>query len=257
MKRAAVSFTFFDDIKTVYGLIKGDEPLAILFSPSALSFPSQPESVVVSVIGGEKFYAEIINIDGNLAHFEKKAHILKDAGGGLSVDYKSEFTAAIVTDGNRSLYLSYCNQINSSSRNKLSAKLGEMLKREDSENVEIFAFLFDMNSKLDEILSILKPPFAVDGGFAIRCMSLSGVGFTFFSAGALDGVKTLFIRALLSDAGGRFYFGALCDIELIKENNDGSGLYSCKYLNLDEDIKDAIVRFLFSREREILKEARF
>lgn len=259
MKRAIVSFTFFNDIKTVYGFIKSDEPLTLVFSSSGLSFPSQPESVVISITGsGEKFYAEIIDIDGNIARFKRKSDILKDlSAGGLNVDYKSEFTAAIVTEENMPLYLSYCNEINSGSRNKLSVRLKEILKREDSENVEIFAFLFDMNSKLDEILSILKPPFAIEGGFSIKSVSLNVDGFTFFSVKDLVGVETLFIRAFLSDAGDRFYFGALCDIDLVKKNHDGSGIYSGRYSKLDEDIKDAIVRFLFSREREILKEARF
>lgn len=259
MKRIAASFTFFGDIITAYGYVIKEEPFTVSFPPSSVIFPSVPESVVLSPIGssGERFYAEILNMESGTAVFKKLGPapaVVEDTG--FSVGYKNEFTVASVMEENIALYSSYVSEINAAAKSRLASRLKEMLKREESENYEIFSFLFEINSKLDEILSVLKPPFPIEGGFTVRGVSIWGGGVSFFTDAPISEVKTVFLRALLSETADRFYFASLADLYPIKMNPDGSGIYGARFIGLDENIKDAVMRFIFAREREILKEAR-
>lgn len=259
MKRIAVSFTFFDDIKTAYGFIRNEEPLTIMFPLASVFLYAKPEKIMVSFIGdgGIIFDAELVSFDENIGVFKLLGEGRKDEiKGGLTVDYKAPLTVALVSEDKTSLYLSQCREINGALRNKLSVRLKEILKREDSENMEMFSFLFEMNSKLDEILSILRPPFSVEEGFEVRGVSLCASHVLFYSDKDLSDGLSVFVRLLLSETGDRFHFAALGQLRTIKKNPDGSGIYKVNLGAIEEDIKDALVRFLFSREREILKEAR-
>lgn len=259
MKRIAVSFTFFDDIKTVYGFIRSQEPLTVAFPPSSVLLYAKPEAITVTFLGEERgsFYAELVSFEDNVAVFKPVGPAKKeDERGGLTVDYKSEFTAAVITAETASIYLSHCREINGAMRNKLSLRLKEILKREDSENLEMFSFLFEMNTKLDEILSILRPPLSIEGGFEVRGVALCSSFVSFYSDIDLKDGAGIFVRLLLSETVDRFYFAAMGSLSVLKKNPDGSGIYRVAFSAIEEDIKDALVRFLFVREREILKEAR-
>lgn len=259
MKRIAVSFTFFDDIKTVYGFIRSEEPFTVVFPPSSLFLYAKPEAVAVNFLGDRSgsFGAELLSFEDNVGVFRLANSPIKDDGrDGLTVDYKSEFTAAVVTEEKASLYISYCREINGAMKNKLSLRLKEILKREDSENLEMFSFLFEMNAKLDEILSILRPPLSVEGGFDVRGVALCASFVSFYSDIDLKDGTNMFVRLLLSETVDRFYFAAMGPLSVLKKNPDGSGIYKVTFSAAEENIKDALVRFLFVREREILKEAR-
>jgi len=111
-----------------------------------------------------------------------------------------------------------------------------------------------LHAKLDKILGALAtdpanrelPPF--------RTENLSGGGMSFtspeeYDLGDLLELKLIFNSSLSSTL---YLYGEVVQ----KEKSAGGYLIAVSFLSLDEDIREKIVRFVFEKEREILREKR-
>lgn len=251
--RARVSLFFPDDIKTFPALtLESDGPLLKVPERffSYLGLEEKTEVEYFDADGRKSCAAEIVSSDGRsvLFHLAGEPEELEES---LyhSVDYKGFFTVAPVEEGKEIEFFAMAERINSAEKNDLGRKLREAIAG-GSEDGEMLGFLSDINAKLDRILAILNPEPGVSGSFSVRGVSVSGGGFSFYSEKTPASGK-IFATALLEGAGRRVRFASLCSLNRVAGN-----IWRAGFIDPDETARDEIVRFVFAKEREILKEAR-
>ena len=257
MKRIAVFFTFFDDIKIVYGNLISNDSLTVRFPRGLNISADEIESAFIYFFSTkENIPVKIKEIFEDKVFFEELQVADNKFLRGHWVNYKNSFSLVLLDDNNSKLYNQRCLDINLSAKNKLAIGLRETVNRADNDNRELFSFLFQINSKLDEILSILKPISNAENMYEVVCSAVSTQGILFFSKTTLDTNVNVFLQGNFCGFGEHFDFALIGKPDIIKLNPDGTGIYKLSFAGLEDDIKDGIVRFIFAKEREILKEAR-
>ena len=111
-----------------------------------------------------------------------------------------------------------------------------------------------LHAQLDKILSLMTTSQVVQELPALRTESLSGGGVSFtaeeeYQLGDLLELRIIF-DSLLS---GTLH---LCGEVVQKEKTAGGYLIAVSFLSLDEDLRDEIIKFVFEKEREILRKKR-
>ena len=249
---AKISLFFREDIKTLPALtVKPEGPL-LKVPESFFSYAGSAEKITLEYFdahgrrGGE---AKVVSSEGRNVLFclTGDSEPLPDS---LyhSVDYKGFFTVAPINEGEEISFSAAAERINSAEKNDLGRKLREAMIS-GSENAEMLSFLSDINAKLDRILSIISPAPDVPNSFSVRGVSVSGGGFSFYTEREFSAGK-IFATAMLEGAGRRVRFAALCSVMKISDN-----IWRADFISPDEEARDEIVRFVFAKEREILKEA--
>lgn len=249
---AKVSLFFSEDIKTLPALtVKPEGPL-LKVPESFFSYTGSAEKITLEyfdVHGRRGGAAKVVSSEGRNVLFclTGESELLPDS---LyhSVDYKGFFTVAPVNEGEEISFSAAAERINSAEKNDLGRKLREAMIS-GSENGEMLSFLSDINAKLDRILSIISPAPDVPNSFSVRGVSVSGGGFSFYTERELSAGK-IFATAMLEGTGRRVRFAALCSVIKISDN-----IWRADFISPDEEARDEIVRFVFAKEREILKEA--
>ena len=205
-----------------------------------------------SVDGVKKtFETEAVSLEGNLLTL-KALKISETFGSSsyLNVDYKGDFTLACVTEENESKLIRLANNINSAERNDLAKKIREIILS-GTDDADVLNILAGINAKLDRILAILVPPVDVPNSFQARGVSISGGGVVFCYEGNILADK-VFITSNIEGAGISVKFAGICRVSKMLGN-----IWQADFVEIDETSRDEIVRFVFAKEREILKEARF
>jgi hypothetical protein len=118
----------------------------------------------------------------------------------------------------------------------------------------IAKWLQNINAKLDEILRMLT--IQHDGFHCLNLtkVNISGGGMSFNSEQnfAPGDILELKLMLLLQKPVAIFLYGEVLDIA--KPNPEYNT--SVQFINMDESIRDEIIRFVFETEREILRERR-
>lgn len=115
-------------------------------------------------------------------------------------------------------------------------------------------WLLLLNSKLDVILSTLELDRIDLGSLTKRTHDISGGGLSFFSSAPYRSGDILELRMLFESShpqAGVFY-GEVTN----STPYEGSFLISLKFICLDETLREEIIRYIFEREREILRAKR-
>ena len=134
----------------------------------------------------------------------------------------------------------------------VSNRLKEVYSRNDDDNREIMSFLVDINSKLDEILYLLKPKKSYNNSIENTCLFLGEDGLFYCSNQEVKN-DFEFIDIILKDNSSFFTFTSICSNTLIFKHND-KYYYYASFVELKNDLKDKLVKFIFGLEREILRE---
>lgn len=251
--KASVSLFFSDDIKTFpAAVVSRRGPVLRVPGWAVPFFASAAETAIEypSEGGRIRSAAEALSFDGRDVAFRiRGAPEIPENNLYHSVDYKGAFTASPVTPDKEAFFAALAERINSREKNGLAKKIRETVNN-GSEDTELLGFLAEINSKLDEILSVLKPEEDIPGSFTLRGVSISGGGFLFYS-GEAPACDKIFVKAVLEGSGFRVSFAALCAVSDFMGN-----IRRADFIDPDETVRDEIVRFIFAREREILKEAR-
>ena len=111
-----------------------------------------------------------------------------------------------------------------------------------------------LNTKLDNILSTLATNEDVHELPPLRTESLSGGGASFTSTEEYQPGDLLELKIMFDS----FLTGTLhlCGEVVQKEETAGGYLIAVSFLFLEEDLQDEIVKFVFEKEREILRKKR-
>ena len=157
-KRVKISVINGNKIEAVYGSILESDKLQIKVeqqwafdNDSIIIYPENNGSI------RDIFLLDIKEIDNGIITFEKKENINEKFFENHYIEFSHIFSIAEVGNDNEYQYKSLAANINRQELNSTAARLKEVYSRDEVENREIITFLIDINSKLDEILYLLKP----------------------------------------------------------------------------------------------------
>jgi c-di-GMP-binding flagellar brake protein YcgR len=111
-----------------------------------------------------------------------------------------------------------------------------------------------MNSKLDTIISMMQVQQEGSCGLSFKAVNISGGGMSFSLAETIPLGETLEIKIMLT-----FQYPVILTLygEVVKsELREDGHFVAVHYAYMDDAIRDEIIRFVFEREREILRERR-
>lgn len=253
-KRVKLSVIKGNNIGAVYGFIVSSSPLKIecerteeFRRPCIVIFPelvyNQREIYILSV-------KEIVD---NVILFEKTKRISEMFFKNHYLEFSHVFNIAEINTENELKYKNLAANINRQELNSTASRLKEVFSRDEVENREIITFLMDINSKLDEILYLLKPKDKIDGAEEYLSLMLSEEGILFACNKEIPTDK-IFLHTTIRDSGGFFSFAAICSVDKFMEENEYI-IYCALFTELNIDTKDKIIKYIFRLEREMLKEA--
>ncbi len=253
-KRVKLSVIKENQINAVYGLILDLNPLTIQSEQSNVFHEKSiiifPENVDNS---REIYILEVKNILDNTVIFEKVKRIDDVFFKNHYIEFNHTFSIAEVISSNELKYKSLAANINRQELNSTASRLKEVFSRDEVENREIINFLIDINSKLDEILYLLKPKEKIDGAEDYLSLIISEEGILFACKKNIAADK-IFLYTTIRDSSGFFSFAALCSVEKLMYSGEYI-IYKGVFFDLNFDTKDKIMKYIFKLEREMLKEA--
>ncbi len=253
-KRVKLSVIKENQINAVYGFMVSSNPLTIQCEQADIF---QDKSIIIfpeTVDNNREIYTlDVKENKDNTVVFEKVKRIDDVFFKNHYIEFSHTFSIAEVDSHNELKYKALAANINRQELNSTASRLKEVFSRDEVENREIITFLIDINSKLDEILYLLKPKEKIDGAEDYLSLILSEEGIIFACKKDVACDK-IFAYTAIRDSGGFFSFAALCSVEKLMVSGEYI-IYKAVFSDLSFDAKDKIIKYIFRLEREMLKEA--
>jgi len=111
-----------------------------------------------------------------------------------------------------------------------------------------------LNSKLDTIIRLMTLQREGFFGLPFKAVNISGGGMSFSLPHAVPVGKVLEIKAMLTRPQ-TFALRIYGEVVKSEQRNDAYFI-AVRYIHMDDFIRDEIIRFVFEREREIIREKR-
>jgi hypothetical protein len=110
-----------------------------------------------------------------------------------------------------------------------------------------------LNTKLDTVIRLLT--LEREGFYALpfECINIGGGGLRFFSPDKYEIGDTLEIRMILPLIHSAALYVYATVFSVSERNQDGNHDTAVQFIKMDDTIQDEIIRFVFEREREILR----
>ncbi len=253
-KRIKLSVIKENQINAVYGFILNSNPLTIK-SEQVDNFQENSIIIFPEIVDNNReiYMLAVKETADNTIIFERIKRIDDVFFKTHYIEFSHIFNIAEVDSRNELKYKSLAANINRQEINSTASRLKEVFSRDEVENREIITFLIDINSKLDEILYLLKPKEKIDGAEEYLSLILSEDGIIFASRKEILCEK-VFLYTTIRDSGGFFSFASLCSLEKLIVSGEYI-IYKGIFTDLSFDIKDKIIKYIFRLEREMLKEA--
>lgn len=137
-----------------------------------------------------------------------------------------------------------------------SNKVPEIEERTEGADLEVlYNLIYQANLKIDRILDILESKNTKHAFAGSECINISGSGMKFaanhrFSIGDIIALRVFLPLALSS----RSWINVLGKVKSVTETAS-ENVYNTavKFIDLSEDDKEIIIRYVFTRQREILR----
>lgn len=115
-------------------------------------------------------------------------------------------------------------------------------------------WLILLNSKLDHILNALAIDQDEFGCLSKKTHNIGGGGLSFLSPEAYREGDVLEIKLLLESSNpmAAYFYGKV--VNIVPQADEF--LVSVEFISIDESIREEIIKFVFEREREVLREKR-
>jgi c-di-GMP-binding flagellar brake protein YcgR len=119
----------------------------------------------------------------------------------------------------------------------------------------VLKFLLEIDNKLEEMLTFLRSEEDTSDLFSVKAVDVSGGGLSFFSKETYPEETLLYIMGAIRESFYKVDFAAIGKI-VSKENTPEGFIYGVHFVTIDEDIREDIIKFVFEREREMIKEVK-
>ncbi|GAB7140249.1 hypothetical protein RsTz2092_01970 [Deferribacterales bacterium RsTz2092] len=170
------------------------------------------------------------------------------------MDYPEAIHLRIVADGEKAYYLQRALSENSTEQRKISTKIRQTIMNEPVEMRNIYRFMLELNDKLDVINELLRDKHGATETelVNVRGIGISVRGFILHSDLVLADGTLAYTTNSLGTMEEKLTFSAVVALAKLKKAATGT-FYQADFVQLDDDVKDAIMKYLFVRERDIMK----
>jgi hypothetical protein len=258
MIRARLTVIYSDDIRTVYGQIISKAPLVLQINSYSTSMTDDALEMMLQwhEAGAAKcVQAEFVKAEGNNLHLK----VLKDLRGKSEcvhkVEYKGSFEVKKITADEYNSYARKAERINSSTKNNTVNKLITAIPNETVSNQHLFRFLVELDSKLEKLIYLAESERNPNGLETKKALYLSSEGCGFFTDNDVKMGDLFFIEARTFDTGGRLRFAVTGKVIGGRRTKLGV-LVDFEFGEMEEAVRENIIRYVFEKDRELLKEAR-
>lgn len=197
-----------------------------------------------------------IRSDGGVGIFEKQGKLMPcDSGRVFTMNYEFPIKMLPIEESQKEHYSRKAMTYNMDEKNHLSHKIRAAIPSEPPESRTILRFMLELNNKLDRLLDILDEKEDDSAYQEFQGVALSTEGFIFFHEGDIKDSSLMYTVNILGDGEERFSFAAVMEIIKIKPAPAGF-FYSAKITGVKNDVIDGIVKYLFVKERDMMRNVR-
>ncbi|MEF3255402.1 MAG: PilZ domain-containing protein [Deferribacterales bacterium] len=251
---------FDDNVVRTYGNLLSRDPLLLNVKLStSLPFKEAIMSQINFFEGGQNKVFEVkpIRYDGKTMELLVIRELpTKTDRSHYRIDYSGYFKIKRI-EGDPTEWYQHVKRINESIKNSLSYKIKSVISKEIPQMQYVLWYLFELDNKIDEILEILKEQKAVYSDFtAVKCVDISGGGFSFFSTDKNFNVDNLiFVDGIIDDGSVKIKFASISRVVSRHETKKGV-ICGTVFEEIDNEIRENIVKYVFDKDRELLREAK-
>lgn len=171
------------------------------------------------------------------------------------VNFKGNYMIKVIEEKEMPSYVRRVTQNNAVFKNSVSNKVKNIIKKEASDIQNVLKFLLEIDNKLEEILTFLRNEDDTTDLFPVKSVDVSGGGLSFFSKETYPENTFLYIMGAIRESFYKVDFAAIGKIVSVENTPEGF-IYGVHFVTIDEDIRDDIIKFVFEREREMIKEVK-
>lgn len=251
---------FDDNVVRAYGNILSKDPLKLKVRlPSTLPFN---EAILTQInffeSGQNKIYeVKPLRYNGTTLDLAVIKELpAKSDRSHYRIGYSGYFRIKKVA-GDLTMYYQQVKNMNDNIKNSLSYRIKSVISKEIPQMQYVLWYLFELDNKLDEILEILKEQKDMYEDFIkVKTIDISGGGFSFFSIDKNFNVDDiLFVDGLIDDGSTKIKFASISRIVSRHETKKGV-ICGTVFEEIDNEIRESIVKYVFDKDREMLKEAK-
>ncbi|QAR34335.1 hypothetical protein EP073_13250 [Geovibrio thiophilus] len=256
--RARLSIIYPDDIRTVYGQIASKAPLVLQlasYSP-ALVADCLEMTLQWHEAGSSKcVQVEFLKAEGAQLFLK----VVKDLRGRAEcahrVEYKGFFDIKRITADEYASCARNAERNNAANKNSIVNKIQSVIPNETVSNQHLFRLLMEMDSKLERLVYLAETDGIEKDFQTVKALYISSEGCGFFTDESLKIGELFFLEARSFDTGGRLRFSAVGKVAGGRKTKLGI-LADLEFSDMEEAVKENIIRYVFEKDRELLKEAR-
>jgi len=251
---------FDDNVVRAYGDLISRDPLKLKIRlPSTLPFNDAILSQISFFESGQNKIYEVkpIRYSDNILDLAVIKELpVKTDRSHYRLGYNGYFRIKKVV-GDPTMYYQQVKTINDGIKNSLSYKIKSVISKEIPQMQYVLWYLFELDNKIDEILDILKEQKNLYSDFVkVKTIDISGGGFSFFSEDrSLNVNDILFVDGLIDDGSVKIKFSSISRIVSRHETKKGI-ICGTVFEEIDNEIRENIVKYVFDKDREMLKEAK-
>jgi hypothetical protein len=263
---ALITVTYENNITWSYVLLKGGIPLHsphinLLLHGFSIAQIEGADEITVEWYSDSKFSVhrlEFISHTADIWSFKRIGEAFThDDSRTLTVDYKDTIRLEFFNISDLPIYHSKASNENLAELNSVSHKIKAEVKDEYPQNRNLLLFMLELNNKLDDILDLMRAKESVliedtDTNFHVNAVGINGREIIFYSPRLIDKGSYAYTYNVIGRGGERFAFASVLQIYPLKKSKDG-WFYAAIYEDMREDTRDSIVKFVFTKEREMIQ----
>ncbi|MGB9731433.1 MULTISPECIES: PilZ domain-containing protein [Calditerrivibrio] len=260
MSIVKLKIIFDDNVVRAYGDMISKDPLKLnVRLPSSLPFHEAITTQINFFEAGQNKIYEVkpLRYTGNtLELMVIKELPAKSDRSHYRIGYNGYFKIKKIT-GDPTSYYQEVKNINEGIKNSLSYKIKSVISKEIPQMQYVLWYLFELDNKIDEILEILKEEKKLNADYMkVKTIDISGGGFSFFSESKDFNVDDIFfVDGLIDDGSIKIKFASISRVVSRHETKKGV-ICGTVFEEIDNDIRENIVKYVFDKDREMLKEAK-
>ncbi|MDR0454512.1 MAG: hypothetical protein LBH05_06860 [Deferribacteraceae bacterium] len=173
----------------------------------------------------------------------------------FTVDYKSTVYLKVIDENELLRYQQKVSYENMREERSMNHRICVMALKETSENRVVLRFMQEINNKLDDIIRMFAHPPDEEGVIVARGVGINVRGIIFYCDKDIPENIAAFTELTAGNGEDHFTFASIVNIRRFAEAENDC-FYEGVFSDISEGIKDLIIRFVFSCEREMIKDMR-